>query len=192
MHNTRHRRHHPETLKRIGTPAQKLVALPIALKLDLSISPQRIRICKTIDLHRMIHNQIHRNQRLNPIWITTHTPHCRTQRRQIHQRRHTRKILQHHPRGLKRYLYGIGISRIPIRQRPDIFFTHLIPIQISQRRLEQHAHRKRQTRHRPNTIRFQPIQPKNCEIARHCRKCIPRIQRIMRLTHKIPLLVLFI
>ena len=172
MHNTRQRRHHPETLKRIGTPAQKLIPLPIALKLNLCISAQRIRISKTIHLHRMIHNQINRNQRLNATCIASHAPHSRTQRRQIHQRRHTCKILQHHPRGLKRYLYRIGIGRIPIRQRPHIFLPHLIPIQISQRRLEQHPHGKRQTRHRPNTTRLQPIQPKNCEITRHSRKCI--------------------
>ena len=184
MHNTRQRRHHPETLKRIRTPAQKLIPFPIALKLDLCISAQRIRICKTIHLHRMIHNQIHRNQRLNPTYIAPHASHSRTQRRQIHQRRHTRKILQHHPRGLKRYLYRIGIGRMPIRQRPHIFLPHLIPIQISQRRLEQHPHGKRQPRHRPHPINLQPIQPKNSEITRHSRKRIARIQRIMRLIHK--------
>ena len=95
--NARTRRHDAEIIKRMLPPAQKLVALLIALHFQFHVQVKRIATGKMVNHHRVVYHQIHRRQGIDFIGVATCLLHGLAHRRQIHHRRHTRKVLHQHP-----------------------------------------------------------------------------------------------
>ena len=69
VNNPRSRRHHAEVFKRRLPPAQKLVALAVALELDGGVGCQRQRAVVLIDLHRVVDDQVDRHLRVNELGV---------------------------------------------------------------------------------------------------------------------------
>ena len=59
------RRHDLEGLERLHAPLEKLVALAVALEFQFQIALQRVGRAGEIHLHGVIHDQIHRHERLD-------------------------------------------------------------------------------------------------------------------------------
>src|SRR5579859_7999064 len=57
-------RHNLEGVKRLHAPFKKLVTLAVALELDFEVAGKRVRGAVYVHLDRMVHDQIHRHQRL--------------------------------------------------------------------------------------------------------------------------------
>ena len=145
MHDPRARRHHAEIIKSVLAPTQEFVPFFVTDKFEFDIQVERVAAGKMIDLHRMVDHQVGRHQRVNLFRIAPQSLHGRPHRRQINHRRHTRKILQHDPRRLKRHLDRRRPFRVgPTGQRLHIVLSNDIPVAIPQARFEQHANRKRQ------------------------------------------------
>ena len=106
MHDPDSRGHHLECLKSLHAPFEEFIPLPIPLELHLQILVQRTGGSRIIDLHGVVHHQIHRHQRFDHFGIFAQTRHRRTHRRQIHQQRHSREVLQDNARHHKRNLLG--------------------------------------------------------------------------------------
>ena len=69
MHDADARRHHLEGLERLHPPLEELVALPIATELQIQVLAQGIRRAGVVHLHRVVHHQIHRHQRLDQLGV---------------------------------------------------------------------------------------------------------------------------
>ena len=61
--------HHAEILKRFLAPAQKRVALLIALEFEQRVDAESFGRAELIHLHRMIDHQIGRDQRIGALGI---------------------------------------------------------------------------------------------------------------------------
>ena len=96
VHDAKARRHHAEGVKGLHTPFHELIALVIALKLQLHIQIHRIFLAVKIDHDRMVHHQVNRHQRLNAFRVfaqlDSHTAHGS----QVSQQGDTGKVLQNH------------------------------------------------------------------------------------------------
>src|SRR4029450_4312143 len=82
VHDADSRRNELESLESLLTPLKKLVTLAIALELHVQIEFQRARRTEEIDLHRVIDNQIDRNERLNDLRVAS-GPWNRAPRRRV-------------------------------------------------------------------------------------------------------------
>ena len=115
MHDAETRRHDAEGIERLHAPFHELVALVIALEFQLHVQIERITVAEMIDLHRMVHHQIDRNQRLDILRLLAHfrrhTPHCG----QVGQQRNAGKVLQYHTRNHERDFIDAGCRRTPVR-----------------------------------------------------------------------------
>ena len=148
-------RHDLERVERLHAPFEKLVALAVAPEFHVQIFLHRIRAAREIHLHRVVHDQVHRHERLDDFRIFAELLHRRTHRRQIHQQRHAGKILQHNARDDERDFLGAGFGRLPIGQRADRRFAHAFAVAIAEHGLEHEADGDGQLGNRPDAGLFQ-------------------------------------
>jgi len=148
-------RHDLERVERLHAPFEKLVALAIAPEFHVQIFLQRIRAAGKIHLHRMVHHQVHRHERLDDLGILAQLLHRRTHRRQVHQQRHAGEILQHDPRHDKRDLLRAGLDRLPVGQGADRRLADAPAVAIAEDGFEHEADGDGQFGHRPDAGLFQ-------------------------------------
>ncbi len=158
MDDARGRRNHAKVPESLLAPAQELVALAVALKLDLGVALEGDGAPEEVHLHGVIDHQIDRDQGINLCGVAAQAsdrrPHCG----QIHDGWHSREILQDHPRRLEGHFPRRRRLRVPLRQRRDIFLRHQCAVAVSQQSFQQDFDRKRQAGKRPVAGRFQAIQ----------------------------------
>ena len=80
MNNPDPRRHNLKRVKRLHAPLQELIPLPIAFELQLEVFVHRILRASEVNLHGVIHHQIHRHQWLDNFWILAQPLHRRSHR----------------------------------------------------------------------------------------------------------------
>jgi hypothetical protein len=103
-----------------------------------------------VDLHRVIDDQLGRQQRVDPGGVAAQAPHRLAHGGQIDHRGNAGEILQQDAAGLKGDLVGgLGLG-LPAGQRADVGGAHRAPVLRAQQILQQDAQRKRQT------VRIQP------------------------------------
>ncbi len=98
MHNAHVGGHDAKILKGGLPPPQKFVTFAVAGELQIHVDRQRVGAGKAIDLHGMVDDQVHRDQRVDPVRVAAQTLHGAPHGSQIHHRWHPGKILQHDPR----------------------------------------------------------------------------------------------
>ena len=148
-------RHDLERVERLHAPFEKLVALAIAPEFHLQIFLQRIRAAGEIHLHRMVHDQVHRHERLDDFRIFAQPLDGGAHRRQIHQQRHAGEILQHDARDDERNFLRAGFGRLPIRQRAHVLFADFFAVAIAEHGLEHEPDGDGQLGNRPDAGLFQ-------------------------------------
>ena len=157
-------RHHAEVAERFLPPAQELVALAIALELDLGVALERDHVAEHVDLDRVVDHEIDRHQRIDPLGIAAEAPHGVAHRGQVHHARHAGEVLQDHASGLERDLLVGGLRR-PAGDALDIRFGDLIAVAGAQRGFEQDANREGQTLERDAEARSETIETIDVERA---------------------------
>ena len=92
----------------------------------------------------MVDHQVRRDHRVDLFRVAAEAGHRVAHRRQIHQRRHSGKVLKQYPRRDERYLAILRSGRAPRSQRPHVVFGDGEPIHVAQNTFEQHldAHRQ--------------------------------------------------
>src|SRR5690606_34573481 len=70
VHDAGVRRHDLEVVEGLLAPAQELVALAVALELDLVVPAQRVHGTVEVDLHRVVDDQFGRGQRVDLLRVT--------------------------------------------------------------------------------------------------------------------------
>ena len=136
MHDPDPGRHHSERLERLLAPFEKLVALRISLELHLEIQLQRFWRPGEIDLHRMIDDQIHRNERLDDLRVPAKPRDRASHRREIDQQRHPGEILQDDASHDKRDFLVRRFFGVPVRKGANVILPHLFAVAIPQDGLE--------------------------------------------------------
>ena len=148
-------RHDLERVERLHAPFEKLVALAIAPEFHLQIFLHRIRAAGKIHLHRMVHHQVHRHERLDDFRIFAQPLNGGAHRRQVHQQRHAGKILQHDAGDDERNFLRAGFDGLPVRQRADVRFADLFAVAIPEHGFEHEADGDGQLGNRPDASLFQ-------------------------------------
>ncbi len=133
-------RHHPEVAEGLLPPAQELVALVVALELPGGIALQGILGAVVIHHDRVIDDQIHRLQWVNTLGFAAHGDDGVAHGRQIHDRGHAGKILQHHPPGGEIDLYFRGIPGLPLADRLDMLGRYVLAVLLAQQIFQQNLH----------------------------------------------------
>jgi hypothetical protein len=151
------RRNDPKRPERLHAPLQKLIAFPVALKLQLHVERQRIgrRAIATqpvaaqgrqvsfapgeIHLHGMVNDQIHGHERLDERRVAAQAFERRAHGGQIAQQRHAGEILKQYPRNDEGNLRRPLSRRCPLRQAAYIVFGDAFSVAVAQDRFQHDA-----------------------------------------------------
>ena len=166
VHDAGGRRHHAEVAEGLLAPAQKLVALAVALELALGVENERVAGRKVVHLHRMVNHQVGRDQGIDLLWIAAQARHGRAQCGQINHGRHAGEVLHDNAPGHERNLDRRRRLWIPGRQVDDVPLRDQELVPVAQRGFEQNLDRKRQARDRRQPRLFQGGQPVVVNLAR--------------------------
>ena len=138
------RRHHAEILERALRPFQESVAFLILLVFLFHVLLERRRRAEEVDDHRMIDDEIDRNQRIDLVGIAAEMAHGVTHGGQIDDGGHAGEILHQHPRRTERNLVLGAAFFQPSRNRLDVVLGDRATILVAQQILQQHLHAERQ------------------------------------------------
>ena len=129
-------RNHVEAVECLHSPFQEFVARAIAAKLHLHVHLEGVRPGPDVDLDRVIHDESHRNERLDDAGIPAETVDRGPHRGQIDEERNAREILKENPRDDERDFRGALGPRFPAGQGADVFLADAAAVDVSQNGLE--------------------------------------------------------
>ncbi len=88
------RRHDFEILKRSLSPAQKGIALDVALKFQFRVQAEGVDVAEIIHLNGMVDDQFRREERVDAFGVAPHLHKGFAHSGQVHDRGHAREVLQ--------------------------------------------------------------------------------------------------
>jgi hypothetical protein len=138
---------HLEVLEGRLAPAKEGVALAVALELELGVSLEGEALGEDVHLDRVVDDELHRHQRVDPLRIAAQLVHRVAHRGEVHDGRHAREILHQHARG------GVGdLARGLVGCHPggevlDVARRDRAAVLATQEVLEQDLQRVGQPRH---------------------------------------------
>ena len=132
-------RHHPEVVEGPLGELEQLVALPVALELQLDVELERPRRAVGVDLDRVVDDQVAGHDRVDPVGVAAHAGHRVAHGGQVHHARHAGEVLEHHPGRHERDLAAAAAVRAPAGQVPHVGFGHEAAAGVAQRVLQQDA-----------------------------------------------------
>ena len=114
-----------EVVERLLRPAQKGVALAVALDLLLDVSRVRVTKAEGVDLHGVVDDQVDGHQRVDLSRVLARALHRGSHRRQVDHGRHPREVLHQDACGKKGQLSTGRCRRRPPGQHADVgLFRH--------------------------------------------------------------------
>jgi len=155
VHDADAGRHDLEGIERLHAPLHELVALGVAVELELHVEIERRRRAVVVDHHRVVDDEVDRHERLEELWITPEVGGDIAHRREIAQQRDAGEILQHDARDDERNLVGARGVRRPVRDLAHVLLGDLLPVAVAEHALEHDADRDRQPRHLADACGFE-------------------------------------
>ncbi len=147
-------RHHGEVVEGALSPLQELVALLVLLVLFGHVLAEGGVVAEEIDDHRVIDDEVDRDQRVDLLGVATERLHRIAHRGEIHHCGHAGEVLHQHPRRTERdFMLELALLQ-PFRDGLDVFLLHRATVFIAQQVLQQHLHRVRQPGNPLETIFF--------------------------------------
>ena len=144
VHDAHIRRHDRQIAKRRLSPAQKGVALAVALKFQRRVHAEGVLAAEFIYLHRVVDHQLGRQQWIDDLRIAAQLLHGVAHGRQVNDRRHAGEILHQHARRHEGDFFRGRRFRVPIGQIFYVLCGDRFSILMPQQILQQHAQRIRQ------------------------------------------------
>ncbi len=120
VHDAGAGRHHAQAAERLLAPAQELVALAVALVLELDVAAERHRLTRRVDLHRVIDDEVGRSNRAHHLRRAAQRRERLAHGGQVDDRRDAGEVLQDDAGRAKRDLARRRGRRIPVRHRLDV------------------------------------------------------------------------
>ena len=140
--DARARRDDAERLEGLPRPAQQRITLAIALVLALEILLVDLLGTEEVGLHRMVDDQIDRDERFDARRVFARALHRAPHRREIHSGGNAGVILEQNARGTERDARAVGRGSGVLRERGDI----TIAVTRADHPLQQDLHGHRQLR----------------------------------------------
>ena len=132
------RRHHLEVVEGAGAPAQELVALLVALVLDLDVLLEGVGRAEEVDLHGMVDDEVDRHQRVDLGGIAAQRLHGVAHGGEVDDRRHAGEVLHQHASRAIGDLAGRGLVLQPLDHGADVVGLDRAAILVAQQVLDQH------------------------------------------------------
>ena len=95
VHDAGAGRHDAEIVERLLAPAEELVALAVAGELHVDVELQRVGRVEVVDLHRVVDDQVDRDERVDLFRVAAEPLHGGAHGGQIDDAGHAGEILQH-------------------------------------------------------------------------------------------------
>ena len=109
-------RHDAQVAERLLRPVQKLVALAVALELDLAVAQHGAGDAGEIDLHRVVDHQVDRDERVDLLRVFAQAGQGGAHAGQVVEHRDAGEILQQHPPREEAHGGALGVLRLPASQ----------------------------------------------------------------------------
>ena len=135
-------RHDFERVEGLHAPFHELVALLVPLEFQFHVEVKRFLAAVVIDLHRVVHDQVHRHQRLDDLRIPAHPGGDAAHGGQVRQQGHAGEVLRARCARPRRGSRRCAARRLPGGQLPDVFFGDFLAVHVAQHRLEHDADAK--------------------------------------------------
>jgi hypothetical protein len=141
VHDAEARRHHAEGVEGLHAPLHELVALVVALELQLHVQVERLGRAVVVDHHRVVDHQVDGHQRLDGLGRLAQLGGHAAHGGQVGQQRHAGEVLQHHAGDDEGDLVdALGVGR-PVGQLFDVLGRDLLAVAVAQHRLQHDADR---------------------------------------------------
>ena len=89
------RRHDLEVLERLLAPPEELVALAVALELELGVDREGVGGAERVDLHRVVDDELGRDERVDLRGVAAERRHRVAHRGEVDDRGHAGEVLHH-------------------------------------------------------------------------------------------------
>src|SRR5690606_15219097 len=122
-------------------PAQELVALEVALVLDLDVLADRHRRAVAVDLDRVIDDEVARPHRVHGVRVAAQGGEGLAHGGEVDDRRHAGEVLEDDASRAEGDLVGRLRRRIPAGQGPDVVGADRLVVLVAEQVLEQNAQR---------------------------------------------------
>jgi len=137
MHDAGPRGDDGEVVERALAPAQELVALAVALVLDLHVALERIGGAEDVGDHGVVDDHLGRRERVDPGGVAAEVGHRLAHRGEVNHARHAGEVLHDDARrGELDLLAGSGPG-VPAGQRRDVVRGDILPVLGTQQVLQQ-------------------------------------------------------
>ena len=141
------RRHHAEAVERLLGPAEQGVALVVALVLALDVASIGVGTAVGVDLHRVVDDQVDRDQRVDAAGVAPAALHGAPHRGQVDDRGDAGEVLEQHPgRDEGPLAVVLGRPTVPAREGGHVVIGHEAVADVTKQVLEQDLHGHRQPR----------------------------------------------
>ena len=154
-------RHDAEVVQRLLSPAQKRVALLIALELEVGVDEERRLGSVFVHLHRVVDDEIDRLERIDLRRIAAELGERVAHRGEIDDRRDAGEILEQHARGAEGDLLLDLSANVPVRQRADVVGFDELAVFVAEEILEENLEAERQRIRIPIGEFSERIEPEN-------------------------------
>ncbi len=145
-------RHHAEIVERLLRPFQEFVAFPVLPVFLLHVLLDRGVGGKKVDRHRVIADQIDRDERIDLLRIAAQRPHGIAHGGKVDHRRDAGEVLHQYPRRTEGDFAVRGLGLEPLRHRLEVLLGDGAPVLVAQEIFQQHLHRERQPRDPLETV----------------------------------------
>ena len=116
--------HDAQFFERLLAPLQKFVAFAVAAEFDFDVLVERIGHGPAINLHGVVHDQIHGDEGFDDARVAAVAHHGAAEAGEVHHTGHAGEVLQQDARGeIGDFFLRGGLARPPARQR-----FHLPPV----------------------------------------------------------------
>ena len=136
------RRHDAEVVEGAGAPAQELVALLVALVLDLDVLLEGVGRAEEVDLHGVVDDEVDRHQRVDLGGVAAERLHGIAHGGEIDHGRHAGEVLHQHARRAVGDLARGGLVLQPFDHGADVVGLDRAAVLEAQQVLDQHLERE--------------------------------------------------
>ena len=164
MADARIRRDDLEIFETLLAPAEKSVALDIALHFEIGVERKSVSRAELVHLHGVVNHKFGREQRIDFFRVAAKIANCVAHRGEVNNGRHAREILEQDARGHERNFFFSGAGRaggIPAGEGAHVVAMNETVVFVAQKIFKQHLQRKRQARDVADAGAFERVQPIN-------------------------------
>jgi hypothetical protein len=132
------RRHDPELPEGRLPPAEELVALEVALVLQLGVAAQGVVAAVDVDLHGVVDDQVGGDERVEPLGVLPRLAHRVAHGGEVDDRGDAGEVLHEDARRQERDLAAVAAvaPAVPLCERPHVVVGHPQPVVVAQQVLQ--------------------------------------------------------